>query len=601
MDLPVPGPDHADAPEGCGVYILLGRDGNPVYVGKSISIRKRLADHARAAAAGVEKEAAILAEATGAEYILTHNEVEALILENSLIKRHRPRYNVVLRDDKTYPYLRLDVRAEYPRLDVVRRVAEDGAAHFGPYVSARAMRRTLRTIASLFPLRTCQGESPPVRLRPCLNFEIGRCLGPCAARTTPEAYREVVDELVLFLRGRDRQLARRLEERMRTAAGALCFEEAARLRDRLREMEKFFRPQSMYGVPFPSADVVGQARGGAGWTVYVLQVRRGAVSGGDAHHLDHDRGAAEAEVLEAFLERYYSGPADIPAEIVVPFLPQGKDVLEEFLRERAGRKVTFWAATRGRGLDLLLLAGKNAQSAATRRRERTAVPAAALWERLGLRGIPRRIEVYDASTLMGSQTVVGMALWREGALDRKGHRRFIIRGEAALDDLASLRQAVGRRLARVAAGEFPAPDLLLVDGGAGQVAAAAAALERVGPGGIVVAGIAKGETRRGNDRVHLRDGGELDAPPEDPLVRFLGLLRDEAHRQAVTFHRERRSASMLRSTLDGIKGLGPRRRDILLQHFGTVEALSRATPEDLAALPGLPEEVRREIHRHFHP
>ncbi len=600
---PEPGGEgvFAEAPEGPGVYIIRDGRGSYLYIGKSRSIRKRLADHLHAARQGVEKEALIVGAAARAEYMLTKNEIEALILENNLIKRHRPRYNIVLRDDKTYPYLRLDPREDFPRLTVTRRRREDGAVYFGPYVSVKPMRRTLHYIGGLFPLRKCEDEKLPKRARPCLNFGIGRCLGPCAGKISPEAYREVADELILFLKGGHQTLRKRLEKKMSDAAEDQRYEEAARIRDRLREMEQVFQRQDIFGRAIPTADVLGLARGAAGWSVYVLFVRDGHVVGGEGHYLKAPWGASEEEVVQSFLEGYYSSRREVPVRVVIPVDLPERVLLEEYLAGRAGRKVELAVAARGRGLELLLLARRNALSLLAKKERRRGGPEASLWAGVMPGGrAPGRIEVYDASSLHGREAVVGMVLWEKGAFRKGGYRRFRVKTALGSDDYASIREAVGRRLARIGKGEEKAPDLILVDGGAGHVGAVREVLARAGSGTPLL-GIAKGARRREGDRLHAAGGRALELPPDAPLVRFLGALRDEVHRWAVAYHRQRRGAAMKASSLDGIPGLGARRKAILVNYLGSPGAAAKADLDELLAVPGLPAEVARAVHRRFHP
>ncbi len=591
----------AEAPPGCGVYLLRDSAGDCLYVGKSIDVRKRLVDHLKAAGQGVEKEALIMGGAARVEYLLTKNELEALILENTLIKRHQPRYNVLLRDDKTYPYLRVNPREAFPRLTVTRRPRVDGALYFGPYVSVAAMRKTVHYIGTLFPLRTCEDDRPPKRSRPCLNFEIGRCLGPCAGKVTAEHYHETVDELILFLKGKQLTLKKRLQKKMLQAATAMRFEEAARLRDRLRAMSQFFERQDVFATDLPSADVVGLAQGAEGWTAYVLLVRHGHVVGGEPHRLQADPYSGEAEVLQGFLERFYSGRDEVPAKVVLPVAVEEADLLERFLTSRAGRRVRLLVPSRGRGLELLLLARRNALTMQRRRGRRTTTPPKDLWgDLVPDGGRPERIEVYDASSLRGQDTVVGMVLWEGGAFRKSGYRRFRIRTAPGSDDYAAIREAVGRRAARIRKGEERAPDLVLVDGGAGHVSAVRGELDRGGLSAVQVVGISKGERRREGDRLHLVDGSIPSLPPEAPLVRFLGSLRDEVHRYAVGYHRLLRGMAMKASMLDEVPGLGPRRKAILVSHFGDPHAVVAATLDDLLAVPGLPPVVAKAVYAHFH-
>ena len=521
-----------------------------------------------------------------------------MILENNLIKKERPRYNVYLKDDKTYPYLRLDPREEFPRLTVVRRRARDGAHYFGPYTPARAMHKTIRFLGRVFPLRQCREEEFRRRSRPCLNFEVGRCPGPCSDRIGREEYRELVREVVLFLKGRHGKLIRLLEKRMEETAGDLLFEEAAAVRDRLTEMRHFSERQAAHQTVFPSADVIGLAARRPGWAIYVLFIRHGNIVGGTSRHLEL-AAASEGEILEIFLERFYSVREDIPARVLLPVDAADMDLIEAYLSRRGGRRVRLKVPSRGQGVELLLLARKNALAARVGERRSTDVGDMDPEEAGPILGksMPRRIEVYDASNIRGKEAVAGMVLWVDGSLDRSGYRRFRIRNASGLDDYAMICEAVRRRLARVRKGEVPPPDLILVDGGAGHLGAAVRERDRAGLEGIRVIGISKGERRRDGDRLHLEDGTAPSLSQSSPLLRFFGRLRDEAHRYSISYHRKRRQAGIKKSFLDGITGVGPRRKAILLNYFGSLEGIGRASLEDLMAVPGLPGEVAGNVFR----
>ncbi len=597
-----------DAPDGVGVYLIRNQDGACLYVGKSIALRKRMTDHAQQAVQGTVKERLIMNGAATVEYMLTTTETESFLLENSLIKRHQPKYNVVLRDDKSYPHLRIDTRQEFPRVEVVRRPRRDGALYFGPYVSVRALRRTLHFLGTVFPLRPCPGTAPPRRTRPCLNREIGRCLGPCTGEVDRKRYHETVRDLLLFLKGRRGTLIGRLRRRMSAAAGDLRYEEAARARDHLREIEAAFQRQAVHGRDSASLDVLGLAHHQRGWAAYLLRVRHGQVVAGEPHELAADPSLQEQEILAECVERLYAGEREIPRRILLPVVPAAHEHLAEILSGRAGRPVRIATPSRGRGLDLLLMARRNAMAILDDRdRSRARLPmsaeAAAEWRTIfpGT-SAPGRIEIYDASNLGGTDGVVGMVAWDRGGIPKGEKRRFAIRGAKAGDDYGMLREAFARRLERVARSQEELPDLVVVDGGTGHVGAMRSVMEAAGgPRQPPLIGIAKGERRRDGDRLHGPDGAPIDLSPASPLVRFIGGLRDEVHRYTVTYQRVRRGLDLTRSVLDRVPGVGARRKAILLAHFGSPDAVATATIEDLAAVPGLPAAVGRAVFDHFHP
>ncbi len=390
---------------------------------------------------------------------------------------------------------------------------------------------------------------------------------------------------------------------MAAASEARRFEEAARFRDRLREMAQVFEIQAVYGRVLSSADVVGLAGGADGWAVYVLCVRHGSVVGGETKRLTADHTATEGEILAAFIQGFYTEREDIPARVVLPVEPAGRPLLERFLAARSGRKVRVVVPSRGRGLELLLTARRNALSMVTRHHGRPRADGS-LWDSSGLfpgEMPPRRIEVYDASSLQGREAVVGMVLWEGGAFRTDEYRRFMVKLAPGSDDYASIREAVGRRLRRVSRGEFPAPDLILVDGGAGHVGAVRNVLERTGRDDIRLIGIAKGRQRREGDRIITADGRDAGLASDSAMALFLGALRDEVHRCAVTYHRQRRGMRLRESLLDEVRGIGPRRKAILVRHFGDPGAVARATLDDLLAVPGIPADVAEAVHKHFHP
>jgi excinuclease ABC subunit C len=595
-----------DAPSGVGVYIIRDRDGACLYIGKSIALRKRLADHAQQAVQGVVKERLIMDGAATVEYLLTATETESFLLENALIKRHQPKYNVVLRDDKSYPHIRIDTRLDFPRIEVVRRPRRDGALYFGPYVSVRALRRTLHFLGTVFPLRPCAGSEPPKRSRHCLNHEIGRCLGPCSGGIDRDRYHEAVNELILFLKGHRGALVRRLRRQMSAAAAELRYEDAARLRDRLGEIEDAFERQSIEGADSVSLDILGLAHHQRGWAVYVLRVRHGQVVSGEPHQLAVDPSLSEPELLGECIERLYAGASEVPRRILLPVKPAGQEELEALLGAKAGHTVTIAAPSRGRGLDLLLMARRNAMSIHQERRPATLLPfsveAAAEWrDRFGSIPQPERIEIYDASNLGGTDGVVGMVAWDRGRLPKEEKRRFAVRSASSGDDYGMLREALSRRLARVARGTEAMPDAIVVDGGAGHVGAMRSVLDGFEGARPLLLGIAKGERRRDGDHLFGPDAAPLGLPPDSPLVRFIGGLRDDVHRYTVAYQRVRRGLGLTRSVMDRVPGVGAKRKSVLLAHFGSPETVASATLEDLAAVPGIPATVARDVYRHFHP
>jgi excinuclease ABC subunit C len=535
---------------------------------------------------------------------------DALLLENELIKRHRPPFNVRLRDDKQYLGLRLDAREAWPRLTGVRRFREDGAAYFGPYTSSQALREATSNLRRVFPLRSC---SDPVfrdyarRGRPCIEFEMHRCVAPCCGLVTREAYGELVEGTMLFLRGRSDELLRDLRARMQAAASAERFEEAGRLRDRIAAVEQTVARQQIVSQRAVDRDVFGLARRGGELEIAALHVRAGRVVA-HASWSFSDVLIEDAEAFGSFLGQFYAAPDRTPApEILVPIEPADAGALGELLRERAGRRVALRTPRRGAAQRLVAMAASNAELRLAQRVEARASVEAALEDlrdRLGLVRLPRRIECYDVSTLAGTLAVASRVAFRDGRPDKAGYRRYRIHGAEAGDDLACLREVMTRRLARIAS--EPLPDLVLVDGGRGQVAAVAAALRDAGQS-VDLVGISK-ERDLESPSLRVKRSGGLKAerlhlpqrkdpvllPPSAAGLLLLQRVRDEAHRFAIEFQRSLRRRANLSSILEEIPGVGPGKRRALLRELGSLRAVREAPVERLARIPGIgPRDAER--------
>jgi excinuclease ABC subunit C len=573
----------ARLPEQPGVYLYANAAGDTIYIGKARSLRDRVRNYLGAHGSDPKTDA-LLDEVARLDVIVTDSVVEALALENNLIKQRSPKYNILLRDDKNYPYLQLTTNEAFPRVQVARRVERDGSFYAGPFLPARLARRTMALTHRLFGIRSCNEVITGHRDRPCLEYDIKRCVAPCVDTVcSKEEYGRAVGLTRLFLEGKNDELTKALTSRMIEAAEGERFEEAAQLRDALRTVQTLGdRQQKMATAELGHRDVFGIKAGAAGVVVQVFQVRRGRVV--ERIELGSDEsfpGTEDAEVVAAAVQQFYE-LRDAPAEIHVPSEPDSRDALEEWLSGEAGRRVRIIVPQRGEKRGLIDLANRNAALAYQNRFNQTTAAQFEALETLqavlALPSLPRRIECFDISTIQGSETVASLVVCEDGRMRRSEYRKFRIRG-GANDDFAAMREVVGRRHRKLLEEGGPFPDLILIDGGKGQLSAAYAALEDLGQSNLIAVGIAKKEellyTRDHEDPIALASG--------DPALLLVQRIRDEAHRFAVTFHRQARTARDMRSDLDHVAGIGPRRRRVLLTKFGSLAGVRRASREDLMA------------------
>jgi excinuclease ABC subunit C len=600
-------------PSGPGVYLFKSESGKILYVGKAQNLRSRVRSYVSGGdgRAGIPR---LLERACDVDVVVTRSTKDALLLENELIKQHRPPFNVRLRDDKNYLGLRLDPREPWPRPVQVRRFRRDGALYFGPYTSSASMREAVSNLLRIFPLRSCRDavfRDHARRGRPCIEYEMKRCLAPCCGLVDEATYRELVDGTVLFLRGRSDDLAAELRGRMQAAATEERFEEAARLRDRLAAVERTVERQQIVGERPVDRDVFGLARRGGEVEVQTLLVREGRVVATRSYGFSDVR-LDDGEVVGSFLGQYYAPEQAraLPSEVLVPVEIEEADALEGMLAEQAGRRVGVRRPQRGPLVELVGLAAANAELALTQRLEaRESLDAALeeLRERLGLRAIPRRIEGYDISTLQGTLAVGSRVAFEDGQADRAGYRRYRIREAPAGDDYACLREVMTRRFARAASD--PLPDLLMVDGGKGQLGVVAAALRDAGLEAELISLAKERDEQSPSPRVRRSGGlkaervflpGRKDAvllPPSSRALLLLQSVRDEAHRFAIEFQRELRSKRNLASVLEELPGIGPGKRRALLRQLGSLRAVREASPEQLAAVPGISARDAEAIRR----
>ncbi len=583
----------AKLPEQPGVYLYFNAADETIYVGKAAVLRDRVRNYLGAYGSGPKTDA-LLDEIVRLEVIVTDSVVEALALENNLIKQRIPKYNILLRDDKSYPYLQLTTKEAFPRVLVARGVERDGNVYAGPFLPARFARKTMGLTHRLFGIRSCNEIITGRRDRPCLEYDINRCLAPCVESIcSPEQYGQAVVLTRLFLEGRNEELGKTLRGRMIAAAEGERFEEAAELRDAVRTLQTMQdRQQKMATTELGHRDVFGMKIGPGGAVVLVFHVRGGRVV--ERVELGTDTVAVsggEGEVLEAALQQFYQLRA-APPEVHVPAEPDDRQALETWLSERAGHRVRLLVPQRGEKRGLVDLASRNAALAyQTRMNQGTTAQYEAretLQAVLALPGLPRRIDGFDISTIQGRETVASMVVCEDGRMKRRDYRKFRIRGQglqsvvSGPDDFAAMNEVVGRRYRKVLEEGGPFPDLIVIDGGKGQLSAAYAALQTLGLANLVAIGLAKKE-----ELVFTRDhDAPIALPLNDPALLLLQRIRDEAHRFAVSFHRQARTQRDLSSELDHIPGVGARRRRTLLTQFGSLAGVRRATREDLAAIVG---------------
>ncbi len=592
----------ADTPAGPGVYLFRDAAGNVIYVGKAAALKKRLASYFAAPARLDAKTGVLVSRLASFETIVTASEKEALILESNLIKRHRPRYNVILKDDKRYPSLRLDPRQPYPALEIVRKIRNDGALYFGPYTSAAAVKHTLKVIDKTFKLRKCRGKQFRRRERPCLNFQMGLCLAPCAFDIPAAEYQAVVKEVTLFLRGRTSELLAVIKRDMAAAAADQRYEQAAALRDKMFAVEKTLEKQVAATTDFADRDVIALAENEQFVVLAVLHIRGGFLVGTGFFPFDRVLAPAD-EIMASFIRQFYAANSFIPDEILTGTTPAGRDLVAEELREVRGRKVSLVTPRRGEKMRLIEMAADNAARELDnriRQAESNRLMLEGLRDRLRMDRLPEIIECFDNSHLSGTEPVAAMVVFKEGKPFSEGYRRYAIRQADTRDDYASMHEVLSRRYGGSDKDREP-PDLLLVDGGKGQLNIAAAVIRELGLAGrFAIAAISKKNEQKNEteDKVYLpRRSNPVKFGRDEAAFFLLQRIRDEAHRFAVTYQKPRRKAAALASALDAVPGIGPKRKKQLLDHFGTVAAIREAEESELVELPGISPEMAQAIKR----
>lgn len=588
--------DHL--PDRPGVYLMKNARDEILYIGKATVLADRVRTYFQKGSDHTAKTNLMLNQVADLETIVTRSELEALILESNLIKRHRPRFNVVLRDDKQYPYLRLPVKENFPRLTIVRKVQKDGALYYGPYTPAGALRETLKVIRKVFPLATCEIEIDGKAERACIEFEIKRCMAPCIGNQTSEEYHHIVKQVRMFLEGRDTELLDTLRAEMRAAAEREQFEEAARLRDRIFKIERTLEKQRVAQTSFTDQDVIGLARQGTAVDLQMLFVRGGLLIGRKDFFWSDVGDASDEELVRSAIEQFYNKDGLPPKELLVPSPLSEAALIEAWLSEKKGEAVRVVAPERGTKHQLLLLAEENAGAMVAdhlRNKETDHRATEELKRLLRLDRAPRRIEGFDISNTMGDQSVASLVVWEDGQAKKSDYRRFRIKTVTGANDFASMQEVVVRRYGE--AENLPLPDLVLIDGGLGQLAAAMEGLRQVGRAGLPIIGLAKARGEK-EERIFVpgRKNPILLAP-SSPATHLLQRIRDEAHRFAITYHRKLRGKALVSSRLDAIIGVGEIRRQRLLKQFGSLETIAQATDDQLREIGGVDARTAAEIRK----
>ncbi|MBS1790089.1 MAG: excinuclease ABC subunit UvrC [Acidobacteria bacterium] len=593
-----------------GVYIHKNVKGHIIYVGKAKNLRNRVRQYFQSSRAMDAKTQELVARIADLEYIVTDTEVEALVLESNLIKQHKPRYNVMLKDDKSYPHLKLTVTEEFPRIFKTRQVEKDGSSYFGPYLPAALADKTVKLINREFQMRTCSDEVFEIYKRagrPCMEYQIKRCSGPCQKDLCkPEAYRESVNDVLLLLEGKDKELAARLEARMLKASEDLRFEQAAKYRDLLRTVRALSENQKMMGDTELDIDIFGYHRDGNQLALQLFTMREGKIIGRREFYWEDIplEGFNPSEFLGEVLAQYYTIGNYIPLEIHVPVDWADRELLEQALTEKRGRRVRILDPQRGQKREMIDLVEKNAKIGFDQR-FRVIKPdwgktLCDLQELLSLPAVPHRIESFDISNIQGSENVAGMVVCEEGEMKKSDYRKFIIKSVEGANDFASMCEAVGRRYSRLLKEGKPLPDLVFIDGGKGQLSAAAIAMHGIGLADLPLVGIVKPRGRH-EDISHLLVKGREDEPiyleKNSLVMRLVRIIRDETHRFAVSYHRQRRAMRDFKSELTSIPGVGEKLKDRLLRNFGSLKRVSEASYEELKPFVG--ERQAERIIEHF--
>lgn len=581
-----PGHLRRQLPDLPGVYLFKDPGARPIYVGKAKNLKKRVLSYFRSASEIPDKTSIMLERAASLDFIVTSTEQEAFILESNLIKRHMPRYNVVLRDDKRYPCLRLSINEPYPRLSIVRKIKKDGSLYLGPFSSAYAVRNTVKLVDRVFQLRKCKGGRLPKMSRPCLNYQMGRCLGPCANDVPLSQYREIVRQVRLFLEGRNRELIAGLKRDMEDASRSMDFEKAAQLRDQIRSIERVVERQHVVSKRLEDLDIIGIRQKGQLNQVVVLFVRKGQLLG-SRNFLFREKEAEKGEILEAFVKQFYRADSFIPGKILLSEKIEDLDSIKGYLSRVASKRVEITVPLRGEKLNIMKMALVNAEEVLAGHEDEKMIDLMdSVGSVLRLKSRPRTIEGFDISNLYGGMAVGTVVSFAEGLPHKAGYRNYRIRGVEGIDDYAMMKELVERRLSR-----GPLPDLFLIDGGKGHLATVKRVLDTVAdrePPQVISIAKADKEKEGSTDRIFLPGRkNPVRLAADHPVLLLMMRIRDEAHRRAISYHRRLMQKQLAESDLDRIPGIGKKRKRILLNYFKDINAISHAGLDELIKVPGI--------------
>jgi len=592
-------------PTSPGVYLMKSARGQVIYIGKAKVLADRVRSYFQRSSVLSPRIQAMIHHVADLDVFVTRSELEALILENNLVKKYRPRYNVVLRDDKNYPFLRLPLNDDYPRLEIVRRVKTDGALYYGPYVPTHALRETLRLLRKIFPLPNCHIVIDGTAERACIEYEIKRCLAPCTGQQSKEAYQAMMRQVRLFLEGKDTELLKNLKTQMEIESARLNFEEAARLRDQIANIQRVLEKQRITTTELVDQDVIALVREGTAVDLQILFIRGGMLVGRKDFFWADIGGTSEEELLVSFIQQFYDQEVLVPKEILLSLKLQETelDVLESWLTERKGETVYLRTPVRGKDSHLIGLAQENARlglSGHLQEQKAKLTEAVLLQQLLGLKKVPQRIECFDISNIGGDQAVGSMVVWEGKRSKKSDYRHFKIRTVQGANDFAMLQEVVSRHYTRVKSEGRPLPDLIVIDGGKGQLSAVQEVLEGLGLSEIDLIGLAKARGEK-DERVFLPGYSEsIPLLPASPATHLLQRIRDESHRFAITYHRKLRGKEMVTSVLDEIPGIGETRKRALLIRFGGLDGIKAASLEELCAVVRMNKKLAVALYQALH-